>query len=193
MNWQFLRKYSTGDLSYFDGVIYDHSLESTAVPSIAGEENYTLVYDNYSTEGSGSQTDQRDVYIALEFKNIGDAFWGRDNLIPTNGYFYLVAKIEKPNADQISGLESKWPTDHQIPPIYGVDNETVPSGHYAGESKKIARVFMQDFMTEVKFKFVSGSLKNAYYTMPDLRASQMSLGLSVDLQWTPGLVYNEEL
>lgn len=190
MNWQFTRKYTTtgdheglGDLSQFDGVIYDSSIANKSVPSVVGKENYTLVYDNYNSSG-----DQDKVYIALEFKNLGDPFWGKHNLIPKDGYFYLVALIPAPTSAQAGELT--WPTDHQIPPVYGV-GEAVPEGKEPGESKKIARVFMQDFMTSITFKLKEHSLKNAYYTMPDLRAAQMSLGLSVDLQWTPGLVYND--
>lgn len=194
MNWQFTRKYTTtgtheglGDLSLFDGVIYDHSIASATVPTPDGSPNYTLVYDNYNS--SEEEANQNDVYVALEFVNNGDAFYGRDNMIPNGGVFYLVAKIEKPNADQRNTLHAAFPTDHQIPPVYGVDGETVPDGKYAGESKKIARVFIQDFVTNATFRIGQYSLQNAYYSVPDLRASQMSLGLSVDLQWIPGINY----
>ncbi len=194
MDWQFVRKYSSGDLSYFDGVIYDSSIANGTVPTPAGEENYTLVYDNFNSTDAASdglQNDQNNVLIALEFKNEGDPFWGKHNLIPTDGYFYLVAEVPAPTTAQVGGLA--WPTDHQIPPVYGVDDEVVPTGMVKGESKKIGRVFMQDFMTEIKFKLIESSLKSAYYTMPDLRASQMSLGLSVDLKWIPGLQYDVNL
>ena len=201
MNWQFIRKYETsgdpegiGDLSLFDGVIYDHSHAKdaqnkdipVAIPSSTTSQAsfYTLVYDNYCSTGTGAtEADrQNDVYVALEFVNAGESFWGRDNLIPQNGVFYLVAKLPKPSASQISGLSTAWPTDHQIPPV---DN--------AGVSKKIARVFIQDFVTTANFKIGAESLKNAYYSIPDLRASQMSLGLSVDLKWTPGITYDVNL
>ena len=193
MNWQFTRKYETSgdhdghgsDLSIFDGVIYDHSLPSNTIPTAS--PNYTLVYDNYNS--SETEENQNDVYVSLEFVNGGEAFWGRDNLIPSGGVFYLVAKLPKPTADQITDLRKSWPTDHQIPPIYGVGTETVPSGKVAGESKQIPRVFIQDFVTTAVFKIGATSLQKAYYSIPDLRASQMSLGLSVDLQWTPGLEY----
>jgi hypothetical protein len=199
MNWQFTRKFETSgdhdghgsDLSIFDGVIYDHSLPSNAVPTPIDSPNYTLVYDNYNS--SETAENQNDVYVSLEFVNGGEAFWGRDNLIPSGGVFYLVAKLPKPTADQITALSTRWPTDHQIPPIYGVGAgetfETVPDGKVAGESKQIARVFIQDFVTTAVFKIDATSLQKAYYSVPDLRASQMSLGLSVDLQWTPGLEY----
>jgi hypothetical protein len=196
MNWQFTRKYTStgnhenlGDLSLFDGVIYDHTLPSTAVPN-AASPNYTLVYDNYNS--SENQAGQNDVYVSLEFVNGGDAFWGRDNLIPHDGVFYLVAKMPKPTAEQINTLSSRWPTDHQIPPVWGVDGENVGT-NTKGQSKKIARVFIQDFVTTATFKIGATSLQNAYYSVPDLRASQMSLGLSVDLEWTQGIDYTLSL
>lgn len=196
MNWQFIRKYTStgnheelGDLSLFDGVIYDHSLPSNAVPTAS--PNYTLVYDNYNSSEGGTADKQNDVYVALEFVNGGESFWGRDNLIPSGGVFYLVALLPKPTNEQGAGLN--WPTDHQIPPVWGVDDEEVPQGKVAGESKQIPRVFIQDFMTTVTFIIGQTSLQNAYYSVPDLRASQMSLGLSVDLQWTQGLDYEKVL
>lgn len=197
-NWQFLRKYSsydntdpnqTMDFSQFDGVIYDDQLPSTLVPTPTGKENYTLVYDNYNS--SEAADNQNSVYIALEFQNVsGIAFWGRDNLIPNLGKFYLVAKIENTPERQAS---ITWPTDHQIPPLYGVagDTEAIPSGKKPGDSKQVPRVFIQDFMTTAVFKLSEDALKKAYYTMPDLRTSNMSLGLSVDLQWESGYVVDD--
>lgn len=196
MNWQFTRYYTSsgthegiGDLAQFDGVIYDHTVPSNAIPTPTGQENYTLVYDNYNSSNGGGQDEQNDVYIALEFVNGGDSFYGRDNLIRTGATFYLVAKLNKPDSDKVSALT--WPADHHIAPLYGVNGEAVPDGKTAGESKEIARIFIQDFMTTVTFSLGANSLQKAYYSTPDLRASQMSLGLDVDLQWTPGLTYND--
>ena len=195
-NWQFLRKYSTNnsteqptDYTKFDGVIYDDQLPSTLVPTPTGKENYTLVYDNYNSDLAADS--QSNVYIALEFQNVsGLAFWGRDNLIPDQGKFYLVAEIKNTEARRNSIV---WPTDHQIPPVYGVtgDTEAIPDGKKAGDSKQIPRVFIQDFMTTATFKLSEDALKKAYYTMPDLRTSNMSLGLSVDLQWEAGYVVDD--
>lgn len=193
-NWQFLRKYSSYDsgsqpmdFTKFDGVIYDDQLPSTLVPTPTGKENYTLVYDNYNS--SLAADSQSSVYIALEFQNVsGLAFWGRDNLIPDRGKFYLVAEIKNTEARQGA---ITWPADHQVPPLYGVNGEAIPEGKKAGESKRIPRVFIQDFMTTATFKLSQDALKKAYYTMPDLRTSNMSLGLSVDLQWEAGYVVDD--
>ena len=49
-------------------------------------------------------------------------------------------------------------------------------------------VFMQDYTTTANFTI--SSLKNAYNTIPDLRASQLQLGLAVDLTWKTGLSFD---
>ncbi len=205
MNWQFIRKYtdtsakpeagSNDSFALFDGVVYDHAFGTTTstggnvvdvpleIPSSTSSSatTYTLVYDNYNSTGTGAtEADrQNDVFVALEFVNGGESFWGKDNLIPKDGVFYLVAKLPKPTAnDNIT-----WPSDHQIPPVNAS----------TGVSLNVARVFIQDFMTTANFRIGENSLKNAYYSIPDLRASQMSLGLSVDLKWESGITYNLDL
>ncbi len=195
MNWQFVRKYESGEFSYFDGVVYDNAV-GTSNNISSTITNYTLLYDNFNS--SQPESNQNDVYVALEFINGGSPFWGRDNLIPSGGKFYLVGKLPKPGTNAI--VDSAWPTDHQIPPVYGLQYgdgsnypATVSDDTQKGQSRKVARVFIQDFVTTANFNIGQDALKHAYYSVPDLRASQMSLGLSVDLQWTSGLTYNVEL
>ncbi len=183
VDWQFLRKDTTKP---FDNVIYDNAPASTVVPTPAATPNYTLVFDNYDSGGT-----QQDVYVALEFVNNGDAFYGRDNIIPKTGVFYLLGKLEASPA----GQTITWPSAsiNQIPPLYGVGGEAVPGGETAGQSKQIPRVFIQDFVTRATFRIGKTSLQKAYLTIPDLRAAQMSLGLSVDLTWQNGYLYDIEL
>ena len=202
-NWQFIPRAlteaeqeatiaSTGNNQYgvFDGVIYDDAIPASAIPtSGTSEPNYTLVYDNYDYTKDDDVT-QNDVYIALEFVNNGDAFWGRENLIPAGGVFYLGAKLSAAPKKLEEGHTNEdqtisWPTDHQIPPIY-------ETGDNRGESKQIPRVFIQDFLTKATFKIGRESLKQAYYAIPDLASSQMSFGLSVDLSWESGYEYEIE-
>ena len=196
MDWQFLRKntspdagtYSGADAlidpSLFNHVIYDDKLGDEHVPTEA--PNYTLVFDNYNSTES-----QNKVKVALEFVNGGDAFWGKDNIIPAGGTFYLVGELD-PTAPK-SGSTINWASaTRQIPPIY-LPGDTIPSGKEAGDSKEIARVFIQDFMTVANFKLNANSLKHAYLTVPDLRSAQMSLGLSVDLEWKSGFVFDVNL
>ena len=173
---------TTPKYGVFDGVIYDDAIPSTSIPT--SQPNYTLVYDNYDYSKADNVA-QNDVYVALEFVNNGDAFWGRDNLIPAGGVFYLGAKLtvapkELGNSDATQTIS--WPDDHQIPPI---NEET-------GLSKQIPRVFIQDFLTKATFRIGQNSLKYAYYSVPDLATSQMSFGLSVELSWASGYEYDIE-
>lgn len=196
MDWQFLRKNTTPDAATYSGadalidpslfnhVIYDDKLNDDHVPTQA--PNYTLVFDNYnSTEA------QNKVKVALEFVNGGDAFWGKDNIIPAGGTFYLVGELDP--ASPKTGSAIDWASaTRQIPPIY-LPGETIPSGKEAGDSKEIARVFIQDYMTVANFKLNANSLKKAYLSVPDLRSAQMSLGLSVDLEWKKGFEFDVNL
>lgn len=184
-NWQYVRKYTTStnpgnasgyDFSKFDGVLYDTDIVDSGIPTATGSETYTLVYDNYDSSLGASQAT---VYVALELVNNGDPFWGMHNLIPTGGTFYLIGKLAPGDATN----SIVWPSDHQVPPI---DDAT-------GASLQIPRVFIQDFMTSATFKLGENCLKHAYYSTPDLRSTQMSLGLSVDLHWETGYVFESEL
>ena len=48
-------------------------------------------------------------------------------------------------------------------------------------------------MTIAHFVLNKNSLKNAYVTVPDLRSLQISLGMSVDLEWQTGLTFEVPL
>ena len=144
--------------------------------------------------------DQRTVYVALEFKNnTGKDFWGMNNLIRNGGTFYITGKLD-PDAIKVSGkspdaiktdksLGIDWPTDYEMPPYYTTEragsNTTLDS-----KTIKQRRVFMQDYMTEATFVLTENSLKYALVAVPDLRSSQISMGLSVDLNWNKGLKFD---
>ena len=130
---------------------------------------------------------QKPVYVAVEFKNNGDDFWGRDNLVRKGGTFYIIGTL-KPTAYNAStnkegydpDAEFNWPSANEMAyPPYDANGATV----------QMKRVFMQDYTTDVTFVINENSLKNAYVTLPDMRSGQMSLGLSVDISWRKGLSY----
>ena len=190
VDWQFLPTSST-----FNNLVYDNhvtgNLSGTAVPNSAGSAstpNYTILFDNYTSDGT-----QNKVRVALQFVNNGDDFWGRDNLVRKGQTFYLVAELD-PGTKDVT-----WDSHYQIPPL-----------NASGISTKTPRVFIQDYMTTASFKFFAGqepvdpsnpegdkkdvsSLQNAYVTIPDLRSSQLSFGLSVDLDWRTGITFDVDL
>ena len=180
LGWNYLAK--ANETTDWDYAIFDNQIESATIPTGA---NYTMVFDNYH---NGVQNDQTDVLVALEFQNnSGRDFYGKGNLIRQGGKFYLVGKLELGSkligtSNGISGSATAWPTKYAIPP-YKDD----------GTSQQITRVFIQDYLTTATFKIGANSLKSAFITVPDLRSTQTSLGLSVDLNWREGLDFNVDL
>ena len=180
VGWDFTPKTSDNTQGY----IYDKAIpegansiptyNATPAPS---SPNYTLVFDNYNAGETAANQDK--VYIALELKNnTGQDFYGKHNLIRNGDSFYLVGKLD-PTTISWSSL-GQLSTDHPLPP-YNSD----------GTSKEIVRVFMQDFMTTANFWFDQNSLKQALLTVPDLRHSSLTLGLSVDISWSTGITFGD--
>jgi hypothetical protein len=178
LGWNYLAK--ANDAADWDYAIFDNQIESGTIPT---GPNYTLVFDNYSVgTNSGNQADQTDVLVALEFQNnSGKDFYGKGNIIRQGGKFYLIGKLALGEKRIGTSSETAWPTNYAIPP------------YTAGATNQITRVFIQDYLTTARFKIGANSLKNAFITVPDLRSSQTSLGLSVDLKWQPGLNFEDTL
>lgn len=135
--------------------------------------NYTLVYDNLS-----SAETQSDVNICLEFtNNSGFDFYGKTGVILKGQKFYLVAKLALTAGT--GDLD------------FNEQRTFFPS--------TTKRIFIQDFVTTAKVMLkhgdanTPGAIGEAIPTIPDLRTSEQSLGLSVDLSWKPGLTFNVEL
>ena len=179
VGWDFTPKTTDNTQGY----IYDKAIpeganvipayNATPAPS---NPNYTLVFDNYKAGETAANQDK--VYVALELKNnTGQDFYGKHNLIRNGDSFYLVGKLD-PTAISWSDL-GHLSTDHPLPP-YNSD----------GTSIETVRVFMQDFVTTANFWFDANSLKQALLTVPDLRHSSLTLGLSVDMNWSTGITFD---
>lgn len=192
VGWNYIAKVSeTG----FGSMVYDKT--NTVIPKASAETGgnasqpvYTLLWDNWDQSFKGKK--QRDVYVALEFKNNSKNFFGENNLIRNGATFYIVGKLD-PNkrpssitdktddeyaADKSLGIT--WPTKYALPP-YDTD----------GKGIKERRVFIQDYLTSATFVINETSLQHALVAVPDLRSGQISLGLSVDLAWRTGLTFGE--
>ena len=198
MGWNYLAKAATPTFSSY---IYDNDLPSTAIPAYTAGgaksiPNYTLVWDNWNQANVGNK--QNVVYIALEFvNNSGVDFWGLNNLIRNGATFYITGKLDpdvattekltelSKTADQYAADKSlgiTWPTKYALPP-YADDGSTI----------KERRIFIQDYTTEANFTIGANSLQHALISVPDLRSTHISLGLSVDLEWQGGLVFESTL
>lgn len=187
----------------FAYMVYDNALGGAgtlhvpATPTEAGSPstpNYTLLWDNY-IEPTTAAPGQMKVYVALEFvNNSGKDFWGMNNLIKNGATFYVTAELD-PNkglstTDLSEGITWPDPDKYKMPPYYTKAEAENLSGVNAGDTKKIRRVFMQDYVTEANFVITKKTLQNALVAVPDLRTTQISLGLNVDLTWRQGLVFN---
>lgn len=167
--------------------IYDKSMPSGMVAKVGetSPTNYTLVLDNHCDSGP-----EEDVTVAIELvNNTGYEFLGADGLVGKGQKFYLLGKLQVASA--VSTGKPNWPE-------YGTEANKLPESYKdrypaaAGTGgQPIDRVFVQDYKTTAKFTITS--LKNAYVTIPDLRASKVELGLSVDLTWQSGLTFDVDL
>ena len=173
VDWQFIPVTGT------EYVIYDNKIPTAvkALGAAATGKNYTLVLQ--------TPKDQT-VNIALQFKNDGPDFYGKNGqLIPSGGTFYLSG-----------GLDPKAST--------GV------TGYVDGSKDK---VFIQDHVTSVTLTIKAGGnnddgsgsgtpndgivdnpegFQEATNTIPDLRTPQLELCFSVDLTWQTGLTFSPQ-
>lgn len=162
----------------FDQVIYDQDIPfTTAIPVATSTTennysapNYTLVLDNYTSGGT-----QKPVRFALELVNgSGKDFYGKDGMIPAGHTFYLCGELNPSGA-------SYTPASRGSGTDYRVTQEATP------------RVFVQDYKTIANITISDDALQKAYSSIPDLRATEVLFGLSVDLKWEAGITFNVEL
>ena len=184
------QKYSglTFDNNKFDKMIYDRVVDGYVIGQ-ATTPIYSMVWDNYDATLPADA--QSDVYIAVELLNqTGKDFWGELNMIRKNGVFYLVGKLDLGKAITAA---RKTSGDSAFKDLSRSDYNYPPFRPDTGETVNAPRVFMQDYVTEATLLLKENALKHAYLTVPDLRASQVSLGLSIDLAWKPGLAFTVDM
>lgn len=97
------------------------------------------------------------VNFALEFVNNGDPFYGKNGLVPTGGTFYLAGTLSVANNKNTDDSEASK------------SNYVLWKAHQTTANISIS------------------SLQGASYTIPDLRKTQLNLGLYVDLTWKAGI------
>ena len=184
VGWNFTNSSTT---EAFNKVVYDNSVTSGmyAGSTTVSSKNYTMVFDNLK-----NATEQQDVYVCLEFENnSGNDFWGRDGLILKDQRFYIVGKL-------VIGTNTfPYPTvGSEV-----TTSETIASKTASYYPSLTPRIFIQDFETTANFELTAGnantpgSLGKAFATIPDLRSSNQTLGLSVDLAWKSGLEFTVPL
>ena len=101
----------------FDYTVYDKNIDASVAALTAANAsapNYTLVLDN------NNEAEQNNVvYVVLEFvNNTGVDFYGKDGMVPKNGKFYLVGKLDKAATTGVTNTKN---VDH----IFVQDHTTV--------------------------------------------------------------------
>ena len=181
VNWQFVDEFTPASGSDRPNVVYDKVTNNAKASTSEPSKIYTLVFDNWKSI-TGNET-QETVNVAIELKNGETEFYGQDGIIAAGQKFYLIGQLNPATATNPSSFA--WPE-------YGTEATQLPESYKDRYPVKAGtdnnRVFIQDYTTTANFTI--NSLKNAYVTIPDLRATKLQLGLSVDLKWQSGLTFN---
>ena len=178
VNWQFINTSTDADSRKY--VVYDKVTNGVKAKasssSYSTDAIYTLVFDNWILGNT-----QEKVTFALELKNGDVEFYGQEGVIAAGQKFYLIGQLD-PSTGSIN-----WPTYLDS---YSGENGKLPKSYENRYpvNANTDRVFVQDFTTTARVNIKS--LKNAYVTIPDLRATKLQLGLSVDLTWQSGLTFD---
>lgn len=184
VGWNFL---PTG--TEFSKVLYDANVPSGiyAGATSTSAKNYTLVFDNLTSESG-----QKDVLVCLEFlNNSGSDFYGSNGIILKGQKFYIVGKLEIGS--------NTFPFPSVGTPATQTTASDIAEKTASYYPSLTPRVFIQDFETTANFTLTAGdagtpgSLGKAIVTLPDLRSSNQTLGLSVDLAWKGGLSFDVNL
>ncbi len=169
VGWNYaVKENETGTYTIYDKTMSEPS-SMTVKRGTATANNYTLVLQTGETEA------EKTVNIALEFVNNCPDFVGANGeIIPNGATFYLVGALKTSEATNMAETAVAAAKD---------------------------RIFTQDFKTIANFTIKTGTdtpnnddgLGTATKGLPDLRNTQMELGLSVDLAWQPGLNFEVDI
>ena len=122
---------------------------------------------NYTLLLDDKNKSNKTVQFALELQNNGTStIYGQGGIIKPGMKFYLVGQLD---------------------PTTGTGNATAPNP----ADSNVDHVFIKDYLT--KANVTISSFENAYVTIPDLRSTQLQLGLYVDLTWQKGYTFNVEI
>ena len=155
---------ATGQAGQFTQTVWDCDMPETGMDIPIASGNTTA---NYTLLLDDKNKTNKTVQFALELQNNGTStIYGQGGIIKPGMKFYLVGQLD---------------------PTTGTGNATAPDP----ADGNVDHVFIKDYLT--KANVTISSFKNAYVTIPDLRSTQLQLGLYVDLTWQKGYTFNVEI
>lgn len=101
----------------------------------------------------------------------------------------IAVELQNNTGEEFYGFDGVVPAGGKFYLVAQLDPTS--STGVSNSSDVVNRVFLKDYTTTANLTI--NSLKNAYVTIPDLRSTKLQLGLSVDLEWKSGLVFNVEI
>lgn len=138
------------------------------------------IYDNQMNDGvvaSTTSADKCNYTLVLDNKN--NAVGGSQaNVV------YVTLELSN-NGKEFCGKNGLIPNNSTFYLVGALDLSKVSEVDKNG----VDHIFVQDHTTIAKFKI--SSLKSAYNCIPDLRSTDLSLGLAVDLKWENGVDFGE--
>jgi len=159
VGWDFTAPAASHQTTIYDNRLISGSISRSTQPEVNA---YTMVWDNYRRVMPGSDPigrndvvtetyGQNRIVVALEIENRLADFYGQTGLIPFGQHFYLATVLDPPVKAKMP-----WPDGtYRFPPL--LDD---------GTEADIPRVFVQDFITHVRFTIAATSLRHALITPP---------------------------
>lgn len=164
VKWNMLQEYTAGSYARTK-TIYDAAVTGTVTTTAMSTPNYTLALDNSKFTGAdqGTRADA----------NSQDKVNIAIELVNNTGN----------NFEGADGMIYKGATFYMVAQLDPSD------ASLSNTDKK--SVFMQDYKTTANLTIKS--LKGAYNVIPDLRSTNLTFGLAVDLDWEEGLTFDVDI
>lgn len=153
------------DYDFTGGTTFDYNIYDKFPANTVAKNETTASNANYTLvlDNSKDANTNKTVYFALELTNNSGINFYGHDGLIANGMKFYLIGELDPKTAKFDGDTSAKPTN----------------------------VFTKDYVTTANVSI--SSLADAYVTIPDLRAERLSLGLSVDLTWQKGLVFDVEI
>lgn len=165
VKWNMLQAYNAGGSYARTKTIYDAAVTGTVTTAVMSTPNYTLALDNSKfTDDQGTRADA-------------------NNQDKVNIAIELVNNTGN-NFEGADGMIYNGATFYMVAQLD-------PSDASLNNTTDKKSVFMQDYKTTANLTIKS--LKGAYNVIPDLRSTNLTFGLAVDLDWEEGLTFEVDI